>query len=255
MTRPPPRRSLLIFLALLAKASQSQPAPPPRVLRIGGSVIEPFVMGGINEPVRGAVPDFIKQEIAPRMSVQFEWQQATTHARALKGLQDGSLDIVLFHANRLDKLEGIGRFDFIYYETQPCLVVSERSPLRAIHAVSELAGLEIAWPAGALLPRELDVVPIKWQLISAQNWQAVVLRMVNAGRVDAAVFGNPISPAYVAGREKLVLRLLPLPTTRLQFVMLYSLKANKALIAEFGRLAKQAFKGDKFRLMLDSYAD
>jgi polar amino acid transport system substrate-binding protein len=97
--------------------------------------------------------------------------------------------------------------------------------------------------------------PIKWQLISAPNWQSLNLRKLAARRVEAVFFGNQYSPVYFARKEKIEIRMVPLPMPLQRFEMAYSFKTDKALIAEFERLAIQAFKGDRFRRYLERYRD
>ena len=111
----------------------------------------------------------------------------------------------------------------------------------------DLAGLEIAWALGVRMPPELAQVPIKWDWTSGHNWQAMNLRKLAKGRIQGAFFVNQFSPAYVARKEKVQIRLLPLPLNSRPMVMFYSLRADPAMVSEFERLAAKAAYYDAAR--------
>jgi len=258
-----PRCTLYLALALLhgaAVAAATAPADSPqqptaRVLRLGGFEVAPMLIGKPNEPIGGVLPEFVAREIAPHLQARFIWMPATSYARALQSLRDGSLDILLSDIREAEHPPDIGRFDWDYLEASPCLAVATSSLLLEVHDLHELGGMTIAWVAGPALPPELRSLQIKWHWPSMQNWQSTNLRMLSMGRIDAAYFANPYSPAYVARKQGLAIRLVTLPLPPTHFTMFYSVHADPALIQAFDALASQAFKGERFRRALEQYEE
>jgi hypothetical protein len=245
---------LLVFSTLVLPIAPALAAPA--TLRMGGFPVEPLIMGSSGEPMRGALPDFIMKEVAPHTSIHFVWTETTSYARALKSLQDGTTDVLLLYGTLGGTPAGTERFAWAYLHGTPSLAVDPGSPLRELRNKQDLAGLEIAWALGTPPPPELADVPIKWDWTSGQNWQAMNLRKLARGRISGALFVNPYSPAYVARKEGIEIRLLPLPMmNKRPFVMFYSLKADRTLIDEFERLAERAFKGDRFQKFVEAYMD
>ncbi|MCU7374650.1 transporter substrate-binding domain-containing protein [Paucibacter sp. O1-1] len=241
--------SLLLLSLLLLRPALS--APP--TLRMGGFAVAPLMLGGPEQPVHGALPDFIRSEIAPQTRIRFVWQPVMSFARALRSLRDGSVDVLLMYSADGAQSREIGRYDWVYLQTAPQLAVLESSSLREVGSLDELAGLQIGWVSGSKAPRELAALPIHWQPASGQNWQTINLRKLAAKRIQAAYYANPYSPVYLARQQGVAIRLVPLPMPARPFTMAYSMKTDPALIAEFGALAAKAFKGERFKQYLEAY--
>ncbi len=249
----PIRLIVLCVALLLAVPGHTQTAV--RTLRIGGFIVAPVMTGEAHQPIRGALPAFIMKEIAPHTDIRFEWLPPMAFKRATVGLREGSIDILLLVSGPQDAMPGVGRFDWSYLETLPQLAVRPDSPIHRIGALAQLSGVSLGWMGGSDLPDEMRAIPIKWQLVSAASWQSLNLRKMAARRVDAVFFGNQYSPAYFADKEKIAIRLVPLPMPPQRFELAYSLKADKALIRDFEKVAVRAFKGDRFKHYLEAYRD
>jgi polar amino acid transport system substrate-binding protein len=244
------------FLVLLMLLMQLGPAQAgSRALRVGGFIVAPLMTGEQNQPIGGALPAFILQEIAPHTDITFVWLPPMAFKRAYVGLKDGSIDLILLVSAPKGTMPNIGRFDWGYLETVPHLAVRPDSPIRAIDSLDQLAGMGLGWMGGSRLPDELAHVTINWQLIHTPNWQSLNLRKLAIGRVEAVFFGNQYSPVYFADKENIDIRMVPLPMPLQRFEMAYSLKTDKALIVEFEKLALKAFKGDRFKHYLEKYRD
>lgn len=255
MRRPALAQLLALALGLALPQAHASPTPAPPTLRVGGFIVAPLMLGEPTEPLRGALPDFIKREIAPQTQIRFVWLPAMSFSRAMKSLRDGTMDILLMYGGSSGSSQGIGRFDWVYLQTSAHLAVNAASELREVKSLDALAGLQIGWVSGSKLPAELLPVAIRWQLAPGQNWQLINLRKLKAGRIDAAYYANPYSPAYLARKENQAIRLLPLPMPTRPLGMAYSLQTDKALIAEFDGLATKAFKGERFRQFVEGYSD
>ena len=244
---------LFVLAMLLLQLAQAQ--AQPRVLRVGGFIVAPLMTGEAHQPIRGALPAFMLQEIAPHTDITFVWLPPMAFKRAYVGLKEGSVDLILLVSAPKDAMPTVGRFDWSYLETAPQLAVRPDSPIRAIASLDQLAGMELGWMGGSVLPDELKHVAIHWRLVYSQNWQALNLRKLALGRVDAVFFGNQYSPRYFAAKENIEIRMVPLPMPLQRFEMAYSRKTDKAMIAEFNALALKAFQGDRFRQFLEKYRD
>ncbi|MDC8760747.1 substrate-binding periplasmic protein [Janthinobacterium fluminis] len=239
-------KALLLCLVL---AAPSTAAP----LRVGGFVVAPIVTGEATAPLRGALRDYLEQEVVRRGGVELTWTAPTTFARAMVSLRDGSLDIVLLVSGPRRSKPGVGSFNWSYLQAHPHLAVRRDAPLQAVQSLRQLAGMEIGWLGGSKLPDGIDQVPIKWQLLSSPDWQLMNLRKLQAGRVQAVFFENEYSPRHFARQGKIDIQLLKLPMPERTFRMEYSLKADPAAIARFDKAAAAAFANEQFKQYLEQY--
>lgn len=248
----------LFLLALLltqtfALAADKPPAAVRPVLRMGGFVVAPLMVGEPNEPIRGALPEFIMQEIAPKTNIDFVWLPPMTFLRAMQRIKEGSMDVVLLVSGPAAQTPNVARFKWTYLQTTPNLAVRVDSPLRQVADLHALAGMNIGWVGGSRLPAEFKGIAVNWQLMFTPNWQALNLRKLDLRRLDAAFYGNQYSPLYLARKENLAIRLVPLPMPAQTFEMAYSFKTDKAALAQFDAAATKAFANDGFKLFLESY--
>jgi ABC-type amino acid transport substrate-binding protein len=245
----PTRRGLLA--AALGAAPGVRAAGEPG-LRIGGFEIAPLVMGGPlgGDPLVGAVPEYLKSRVALQLSFPLHWQALMTFERGARSLEDGSLDLLMLVAISSRPADRYRRFDWAVTAAQPQLALRADAPLEAVPRVEVLAGMEIGWVAHSRLPEGLETVPIRWRRLSSAHWQAVALRMLDAGRLDAVYFANAHSARYWGRRLGLALRLLPLPLPPRQLTLAYSLHADAGRIASFDRVAAPQFAADRFRRYL-----
>lgn len=235
-----------LFLAAACTCTAAAP------LRVGGFVVAPLVLGEPGKPLRGALRDFMEREVMPG-GVALRWMPPTSLAEAYAGLRDGSLDVVLVASGEAARQPGAAPFDWNFLLTRPHLAVRDDSPLRAVPSLHRLAGLEIGWVAGPNLSPGLRKSGAKWLRAEGADWQIENLRRLRAGTLDAAYFENEYSPGYLARMAGMPIRLVRLPMPPRPFFMLYSLKARKADIARFDRVASAAFEGRRFHDFLERY--
>ncbi|GGY15914.1 transporter substrate-binding domain-containing protein [Massilia dura] len=240
----------LLSALLLAAACAGAVAAP---LRVGGFVVTPLIVGEPGKPLRGALRDFLERDVVPA-GVPLQWMPPTTVPDSLESLQDGSLDVLLIATGEAGRLPGTAAFDWTYLHTRPHLAVRSDSPLQAVQSLDQLAGLDIGWLAGPTLSPGLMKSGARWHLVKVPDWQAENLRRLQAGTIDAAYFENEYSPRYLALSASIPVRLIRLPMPPRAVFMIYSLKADKAAVARFDRVAKAAFAGRRFRDFLERYA-
>jgi polar amino acid transport system substrate-binding protein len=242
-------RSLIAVLLAGACASASTVAAP---LRAGGFIVAPLIVGEPGKPLQGALRDFLEREVVPA-GVPLQWMPPIALSHALDSLRDGSLDVLLLASGEAARLPGTAPFGWTYLHTRPYLAVRRDSPLQRVATLDQLAGLEIGWLVGPRLSPGLVKSGARWQLVDVPDWQAENLRRLQAGKLDAAYFENEYSPRYLASAADMPIRLIRLPMPPRAVFMIYSLKADKADIARFDRVAKAAFAGRRFHDFLDRY--
>ncbi|GAB2869322.1 hypothetical protein GCM10027277_43150 [Pseudoduganella ginsengisoli] len=237
--------------ALLAAAAWPL-ALPAAPLKVGGFVVAPLVTGHPTAPLQGALRDYLEQEVVKRAGIALVWTAPTTVPRAFENLRTGAIDILLLTSGRIDT-PGATATSWHYLRTQPHLAVLKTSPLQAVQSLQQLAGMEIGWAGGTLVPPPLADIPIQWQFLTVQDWQTANLRKLKLGRIQAVFFENEYSPRYYAASENLEIHLVKLPMPERQFAMAYSSKADKEAVARFDKAAAAAFANDQFKAFLEQY--
>lgn len=263
------RRRQLVLAGLLggvlAGRGLAQPAAAPALprLRVAGFALAPLVGGEPGEAVAGLLPGYLRERVEPQAPFRFDWLPIMTFARVMRSLRDGSADLALTLSSSAGpggRSDGaVGRFAWHYLEAHPVLALRRDSPLlqggQGLGDLALLQGLELAWVSYSRLPPELAALDrLRWQRTSHSDWQLANLRMVAAGRVDAAYYANEFSPAWLLRQHPLLrqkLRLLRLPLAPRRFEMAYSRRSEPGLIAAFERLARPAFEGGRFERYLD----
>lgn len=249
----PPRKLVIFTLcSVLLLAAAANRGAAAAALKMGGFVVAPIITGQANAPLQGALRDYLEQEVVAR-GVALEWTAPTSLARAMESLKTGAIDVLLLTSDDYSHLPGVAMFPWSYLRTQPHLAVRKDAPLREVQSLRQLDGMEIGWVGGTNVPSTLGGVPIKWQFLTVPDWQAMNLRKLQAGRIQAVFFENEYSPRHFAASEHVDIQLLKLPMPERHFRMAYSRKADPAAIARFGKAAASAFAGEQFKAYLEQY--
>ena len=221
-------------------------------LKVGGFVVAPLITGQAATPLQGALRDYLEQEVVKRAGIELVWTPPTSVPRAMENLRTGAIDILLLTSGRI-AAPGVIPTTWHYLRTQPHLAVLKTSPLQSVQTLQQLAGMEIGWAGGTLLPPALAEVPIQWQFLTVPDWQAANLRKLKLGRIQAAFFENEYSPRYYAAAAHMDIHLVKLPMPEREFTMAYSPKSDKQAIAQFDKAAAAAFANEQFRVFLELY--
>lgn len=248
-----PTMSFRKFNTLLATLAAVLPlAALAAPLKVGGFVVAPLITGQATMPLQGALRDYVEQEVVKRAGIALVWTPPTSVPRAMENLRTGAIDILLLTSGRPDTPDVITT-NWHFLRTQPHLAVLKNSPLQSVQSLQQLAGMDIGWAGGTLLPAALAEVPIQWQLLTVPDWQSANLRKLKMGRIQAVFFENEYSPRYYAAAENMEIHLVKLPMPERQFTMAYSPKADKNAVAQFDKAAAAAFANDQFPAFLDHY--
>jgi ABC-type amino acid transport substrate-binding protein len=116
-----------------------------------------------------------------------------------------------------------------------------------------LDGLRIAWVQAGPLPPELERPGIHWDRTSVPNWERANLGKLALGRVDAAYFSNPATPAWHARQQRLDIQMVPLDVPPRPLYAAFAPDTPPSLIARFERAAQQAFANGQFERYLSRW--
>jgi ABC-type amino acid transport substrate-binding protein len=238
-----------LFATLGATLSLAAPAAP---LKVGGFVVAPLIMGQATAPLQGALRAYVEQEVVKRAGIELVWTPPTSIPRAMENLRTGVIDILLLTSGRIDT-PGVIPTTWHYLRTQPHLAVLKTSPLQSVQSLRQLAGMDVGWAGGTLVPPPLADIPIQWQLLTVQDWQTANLRKLKMGRIQAVFFENEYSPRYYAAEENMDIHLVKLPMPERHFTMAYSPRSDKETLAQFDKAAATAFANDQFKAFLEQY--
>lgn len=243
-------RKLKALLATLAAALPL--AAPAAPLKVGGFVVAPLITGHATAPLQGALREYVEQEVVKRAGIELVWTAPTSVPRAMENLRTGAIDILLLTSGRIET-PGVIPTTWHYLRTQPHLAVLKTAPLQSVQSLQQLAGMEIGWAGGTLVPPALADVPIQWQFLTVPDWQSANLRKLKLGRIQAVFFENEYSPRHYATEENMDIHLVRLPMPGRQFTMAYSPKSDKEAVAQFDKAAAAVFANEQFKVFLDQY--
>ncbi|WP_338847239.1 transporter substrate-binding domain-containing protein [Massilia sp. W12] len=222
------------------------------VLRVGGFLVAPMMMGEGDQALYGALPEFLQNEVAPKAGVKLIFLPVMSFPRAKQALKEGSLDVLLISGNSTHS--GMQRASWAWLAPRSFLAVTPASPWRKVTSLQELSGKRIGWVGGSQLPPEFKDIAVDWDFSFSPTWQSVNLKKLQLGRLDAVFFQNPYSAIWWGRKDGMPLRLLDLPLPAEKFAFGYAQRADAAAVARFDQAAAAAFAGDKFKRWLESYA-
>ncbi len=247
----PGLRALIAWL-LFAVASVSEAIPLPRphaareVVTVGVFSMAPYVMSG-DGPPSGALIEFFDHEIAPRMGVRFDWQRPMTTARLERSIMVGSVAFTPILARTPARLRA--RVQFAggpHLRLEPVIAVLPDSPITTLVTPADLAGITVGWVEAGALPSFMLDPRIRLDRIGNLDWTASNLEKLRVGRIGAAYFSNPYSPAYVAAQAGIKIRLVRVPAPGPLLYGAFAPNAPAHLAERYRKAAAQAFAGDTF---------
>ncbi len=238
----------LLLGACCSRAAGALPRPQParEVVTVGVFSMAPYVMPGDGAP-SGALIDFFDHEIAPRMGVRFAWQRPMTTARLERSIMVGSVTFTPILARTPARLRA--RVQFAgepHLRFDPVIAVLPDSPITTLTSPADLAGVTVGWVEAGALPSFMLDRRVRLDRIGNLDWTASNLEKLRVGRIGAAYFSNPHSPAYVAAQAGLKIRLINVPGPGPLLYGAFAPGAPAHLAQRYRKAAAQAFAGDAF---------
>lgn len=207
-------RLLFVWLILVAFTPQAQDyvSPSPEKVRIGIFKLEPFMMTLEDKTAGGAVIDFWREFLAPRMGIEIEVSGPYPIPRLEQMLETGEVDIIPY----ITKIPS--RESRFLYPPLPltsiasCIIVRRDSPLQSVESAEDLFGLKIGFLTNAYVPPLLRHEKITLDLITATDFRYINHQKLMHGRVDALLDINHLSFIYEMNRHGYLkeLRIIPL---------------------------------------------
>ena len=247
----------LFFILLLTAVAGTCVYGETRTLRMALFLLEPFMM---EDPetgkATGAVVDYWKDYIIPRMGYDLEILGVFPIKRVEKMLESGEIEIApLF--TKISSRENL----FLYPETHfaevtSCLMVLPQSPLRDVVDSGDLSGLKIGFIEGGYIPPLLLDPSIILELVSNTDYRQINLNKLFNLRIDAALDINYHSLMYYLADRGLAdrVRIVMLPV---EPVKIYSIFRNTpdgaGLRAEYDRANSEYLREGVFSELLATY--
>ncbi|MES2126056.1 MAG: transporter substrate-binding domain-containing protein [Pseudomonadota bacterium] len=218
---------------------------------VGVFAIAPFVVAGPQGP-HGLLIDFFNKEIAPRMGVHFNWSAPVGVTRLEQNLIHGAVMFTPLLAKSPERLQA----QIIYagdadIRLEPCLAMRPDTQLTAISSPSDLEGMTIGWVQSGALPDFLRRSKVKFDLVSAVNWEETNLNKLKAGRIDGAFFSDAYTARYFGMRSGANFRILALPAEGVPVFAAFSPQASPALVQRYEKAAREAFAKGRWKAYLE----
>jgi ABC-type amino acid transport substrate-binding protein len=221
------------------------------VVTVGVFSVAPFIVA-VDGKTTGILVDFFDQEIAPRMGVTFKWTAPVTVARLEQSLIHGAVQFTPILAKTPERLSaGIVYAGDVDVRFEPCIAMRADTKLSSITSAADLAGMTIGWVQSGAVPDFLNDKRIRFDLVSAPNWEEINLNKLKAKRIDGAFFSDQFTPRYYGLKTGVALKLLPLPALGRPLYAAFSPQTAPGLQERYVRAAQAAFAGGRWEAYLD----
>lgn len=249
-----------LFLPVLCLLAALIPADgEPRTLRMAVFPVEPFMMlDPATGDVSGAVVDYWKEYIAPKMGASVEVAGNFPSNRVMVMLEKGEIDIApLF--TKIPEREALFLFpETPFDEAIGCLMVRPESPIREVKRQEDLHGLRVGYLEKAYLPAFMLHPSILIDFVSGADYREINLKKLLAGRIDAWFDINYISVRYYLKYVKHLdkVKIIMLPTERPKLYSIFRKTPEGARLRdEYDRINREGMRTGVYRKILARYLD
>lgn len=195
--------------------------------------------------ISGALYDFLNEDIAPAMGIEFVWDKMPTNIpRQAELLKNDERDIAALMAVTPQRSE---LFEFSathYFESKPSIAVLKENPLNRVKSIDDILGLTVGYATQAFRTPFMRDERIRFEFIaSAESTKLNFLKLTH-DRVDAVYAPDKASLLMEIKQEQLQdkVKILALPEpgslSHLVFAKKHAALAeryNKAFISVGGR--------------------
>lgn len=216
-------KCLLIFLLIVVAYCQSLPGRD--TVRVGTFMLPPFMMQSADgKKTTGVGVDFWKNHAGPQMNVEVEAFGPFPIKRALKLLEDGTIDVIPNMTKIPEREEKFLFPEMPLSEITPCIVVLDNSPLKKVTKQEDLYNMKLVHLDAAYIPKILRHSSIKIEFLAGDDYLHGLIDMLEAGRVDAFIHINYFSLRHelMTHGKKDVYRILQLPDEKIKVYCVFS---------------------------------
>jgi ABC-type amino acid transport substrate-binding protein len=194
-------------------------------VRVGTFMLAPFMMQAEDgKQTTGVGVDFWKNYAGPQMGVDVEAFGPFPIKRALKLLEDGSIDVIPNMTKIPEREEKFLFSEVPLSEITPCIVVLKNNPLKKVTNQVELYNLKMVHLHATYIPNILKHPTIKIEFLAGDDYFHGFIDMLDAGRVDAFIHINYFSLKYelMTHGKKDTYRILQLPEEKIKVYCVFS---------------------------------
>jgi len=194
-------------------------------VRVGTFMLAPFMMQSYNgKQAAGVGIDFWVHHAGPLMGVDVEVFGPFPIKRALKLLENGSIDVIPNMTKIPEREEKFLFSEVPLSEIIPCIVVLNKHPLKKVTKQENLYNLKMEHLDATYIPNILRHPSIKIDFLTGDDYFQGLMDMLDAGRVDAFIHINYFSLKYELMKrgKKDTYRILQLPDERIKVYCVFS---------------------------------
>jgi polar amino acid transport system substrate-binding protein len=223
-------------------------------IKIGYFKLEPHTVSDANKH-SGALIDLWENQLASAMDVEIEWQGPLPPSRLLSALKDGEINAVALLAKNPEREK---TFDFpneMFFAMEAGIAVLKENKLVKINSTEDLFGLNLGFFKEGFIPPGLKNDKIKWDLVSAPDWQQVNFTKLTAGRIDGAFNPENLSLIFEANKTgiKDKVKILTIPNTTASLYSVFSKKDNGKFLVKYNQAVAKISLKDKYKELIKKY--
>lgn len=212
-------------IVLLITLFFSQTLFPRDTVRVGTFMLAPFMMGSDNgKQTTGVGADFWRKFAGPQMNVDVEMFGPFPIKRALKLLEDGSIDVIPNMTKIPEREEKFLFSEVPLSEITPCIVVRKDNSLKKVTKQEDLYNFKMVHLDATYIPVILRHPTIKIEFLTGDSYFQGLIDMLEADRVDAFIHINYFSLKYelmIRGKKD-AYRILELPDEKIRVYCVFS---------------------------------
>jgi ABC-type amino acid transport substrate-binding protein len=194
-------------------------------VRVGTFMLAPFMMQSYDgKQATGVGVDFWVHHAGPQMGVDVEVLGPFPIKRALKLLEDGSIDVIP-NMTKIPEREEMFLFSEVpLSEIIPCIVVLKKNPLKKVTKQDDLYNMKMEHLDATYIPNILRHPSIKIDFLTGDDYFQGLIDMLDAGRVDAFIHINYFSLKYelMKHAKNDTYRILQLPDEKIKVYCVFS---------------------------------
>jgi polar amino acid transport system substrate-binding protein len=223
-------------------------------IKIGYFKLEPHTVSEANKHA-GAIIDLWESQLAPAMDVEIEWQGPLPPSRLFAALKDGEINAIALLAKNPDREK---TFDFpkeMFFSMEAGVALLKDNKLEKINSVDDLFGLNIGFFKDGFIPPALKNDKIKWDLVSAPDWQQVNFTKLVGNRIDCAFNPENLSLVYEVNKTGLKdkVKVLTIPNTAASLYSVFSKKDNGKFLEKYNQVLSKISLKEKYKELIKKY--
>jgi ABC-type amino acid transport substrate-binding protein len=201
-----------------------------KTISVGIYDLPPHMIVSEMRSPKGAVIDFVKDQLFAGTSYQVVWQPSA-FARTIKDVELSRLDMAAFVAKTADREKYLAYSAYPLYTTTSGLVVKKDFPIKTVKSMKELSGMTIGHDLGSIVPKCFQGIDVQFEFVSGEQYFTRNLSLLRSGRTQGffvPTWTNGLYQLEKLGVDKEFV-ILNLPTEPMDLYVVFRKDAPKAL--------------------------